>query len=158
MPDKNILKCCYMCNPDGCGFVSESDYYRSLDFDRFCNRLSKVPKGDNCIIHFRFATHGSVKASNCHPFYDSATGTYFAHNGVLPIKTVNDRTDSEMCFRKQILPRLKMYGFDSAKFDMYVNIVRFGTRFAIMHDGRVKMYGDFETINGVYYSNLRWLR
>ena len=83
LPSVDELKAAYMRNPDGCGFVSESDHYKSLHFSTFIRRLMKRDINENVIIHFRFATHGSVCVKNCHPFYKA--GYWFAHNGVLPI-------------------------------------------------------------------------
>ena len=157
MPAKDILKKCHKANPHGCGFISERHFYKTLYFDEFLEKLNEVEDSENCIIHFRLATHGSINVHNCHPFRDRKTNTFFAHNGVLPIESKNDLTDSEICFRAEIVPALKDYGFDSKEFDRVVNRIRHGTRFAIMHKGEVKTYGDFQTLNNIKYSNLRWL-
>ena len=60
LPSVDELKAAYMRNPDGCGFVSESDHYKSLHFSTFIRRLMKRDINENVIIHFRFATHGFV--------------------------------------------------------------------------------------------------
>lgn len=31
------------------------------------------------------------------------------------------------------------------------------SRFAMIYKGKVKLYGDYTKLNGIYYSNLRWL-
>jgi hypothetical protein len=64
LPSVDELKAAYMRNPDGCGFVSESDHYKSLHFSTFIRRLMKRDINENVIIHFRFATHGSVCVKN----------------------------------------------------------------------------------------------
>ena len=30
------------------------------------------------------------------------------------------------------------------------------SKFAMMYKGKVKLYGDYKELDGVYYSNLRW--
>ena len=68
LPSKSELRKAYEHNSDGCGFVSETATYKSLDFEDFYGHLRKVSRDENCIIHFRWATHGSVCVRNCHPF------------------------------------------------------------------------------------------
>lgn len=78
LPSKDELRAAYNRNHDGCGFVSKSDHYRSLNFESFLKRLLKRKIDEDVIIHFRLATHGSVSIKNCHPF---RIGDYwFAHN------------------------------------------------------------------------------
>ena len=153
MPSKRLLKAMYAKNPDGMGFVSESDYFRTMDFEEFYKRLKNVPDEENCIIHFRWATHGSIKVSNCHPFHEN--GVYFAHNGILSIPSVNDKTDSEICFRNKIMPMIEVFGLDEC--EEYIDRLRESSRFAIMKDGEIHMYGCYQEMDGIYYSNLLFL-
>jgi len=152
-PSFPLLKKMAAANPHGFGFVSESACYRTLEFYEFYKQLKKVSVNENCIIHFRWATHGSVKIENCHPFFYD--GIYFAHNGVLPIDSENDMTDSEICFRRYIAPAIKRYGVTRA--ENAINAHRFNSRFAIMTDGEVYLYGEFLTYKGLFFSNLRFI-
>lgn len=156
MPDYYTLKACYESNSHGCGFASETMHYKSMDFFKFYKQLCKVPKSENCIIHLRYATHGSKKVANCHPFYNKATDTWFAHNGILDITPVGDKTDSETAFIKLFVPAIKRYGFDSEELSDKVFDIIGSSKFAFLHEGKVRLYGDFKKIDGVYYSNLHW--
>lgn len=153
-PSKKVLNSIWHVNSHGFGFVSDTRFYKGLDFDAFMKKLSEVDEGENRIIHLRYATHGSIKASNCHPFENN--GLYFAHNGVLPIKSVNDMTDSEIAFREKIYPAFQEFGFDSEKFDSICREVACYSKFAFLNDGKLKLIGTYYEHKGVYYSNLRF--
>lgn len=157
LPKKSELKAAYKRNPDGCGFVSESMSYKSLDFEDFYQHIKDVPKDENCIIHFRWATQGSVSEDNCHPFYDQETNTWFAHNGCLPYHPKEDITDSEFAFRKKLVPSLKVNGLYSQAFARDVNNIIGGSKFAFMQNGQLKCFGRFIEYGGCYYSNLHHL-
>ncbi len=157
MPTKSDLKKCATRNPDGFGFVaSNGANCKTTDFDEFMRELAKVGRNDECMIHCRWATHGSVKDSNCHPFYDKETDTWFAHNGVLPIPSRNDKTDSEIAFRSKIVPAIKKYGYNTDDFWRVVDAIRGGSRFAFMHDGKITFAGDFVDYRGCLFSNMYW--
>lgn len=153
LPSVAELKAAYLRNHDGCGFVSESDSYHSLHFSAFVRRLMKRDINENVIIHFRLATHGSVRLKNCHPF---KKGDYwFAHNGVLPICSEKDKTDSQICFERFIYPVIKRYGWGSKEQrNVMDEWTSHGSKFAMMHDGEVILSGKFIKRNGSLYSNL----
>lgn len=156
MPSERLLDMCQRLNPHGSGFVSSTGlYYKGLNYQLFKNRLSEVTAKDELIIHFRLATHGSVKRGNCHPF--KSMDVYFAHNGILSILPVNDKTDSETAFRTVIMPKIKANGLHSEDTEMVINNIRGASKFAIMQNGIVNLYGDFTQINGLYFSNTRFL-
>lgn len=155
MPSIDTLVAAFRANPHGCGYASPSLNYRGLGFTQFLNALSFLNESEPCIIHFRYATHGSIKRTNCHPF--KRGGISFAHNGVLDIMPVGDRTDSETAFLKYIYPAIKNYGWGSDRADGVVRSVLGGSKFAFMYRGEVKLYGDFiKQPDGCYYSNLRF--
>lgn len=153
LPNDEFLKQAYNVNHDGCGFVSSNgEYHRFLSFDSFLKSFHKcVTKDDACIIHFRWATHGSIRIANCHPFYKD--GIYFAHNGVLPMyETANDKTDSQTCFENFLLPLIKRKGFCSE-----IDRIRSYGKFAFMKDGEIKTYGNYIEYDGLLLSNTRFL-
>ncbi len=156
LPSTEELKAAYMRNSDGCGFVSDSDHYKSLHFSTFMRRLLKRKIDENVIIHFRLATHGSISLKNCHPFYKG--GYWFAHNGVLPICSENDRTDSQICFERFVYPAIKKFGWGSVEHieEMDKWTAR-GSKFAMLHDGNILLSGNFIQCGGRYYSNLMHL-
>lgn len=154
MPTKHFLKMAFRANHDGCGFVSDHDSYKSLSFEDFYRRLKNVRTDENCIIHFRWATHGSVRVENCHPF--TQNGIYFAHNGILDISPVGDMTDSETWFRYVFM---RFYDDPREAYDMAsVEAQLTGSKFAFLDGGEVRLYGNFtEYSKGLYLSNLRFL-
>ena len=159
LPSDAILKMCYQANPDGCGFSTVRAWFKSLDFDQFLRVLKRnVSINDDCLIHFRFATHGSVKKENCHPFIDRGAGVAFAHNGVLPILSKNDLTDSEIFFRESFLPTFKKCGWNEQTKNVIKNVIG-GSKFAFLDKNEgLKTFGEFYTIKGCkcLFSNLRW--
>lgn len=157
LPSYSTLKACFRANPDGCGYVSTKSNYKSMDFEDFYYHLQRVGRDEKCILHFRWATHGSVNVKNCHPFKDGHI--WFAHNGVLPIESTNDKTDSEIAFRSIIMPKIRKHGFDSKEMiDACLDIVG-SSRFAIfdVKQNAIRTIGSFTPYEGVYFSNMRWL-
>lgn len=154
LPSERELRQAYHSNPHGCGFVSSNGlYWRGMDIEEFLEKLRGVRLEDECIIHFRYATHGSHKPSNCHPF--KCGELYFAHNGVLPIKTHHDMTDSETVFKNVLVPAADMFGFGSREFNSVVNNNIWSSKFAFMYKGKVKFYGRWlREDNGLIWSNL----
>ncbi len=174
LPPYRVIKAMHEANPHGMGFCTLSLYDRGVNsFETLYKKLKKRNINEPCLMHFRLATHGSIKKSNCHPFHDKKTGVYFAHNGVLDIKPTNDKTDSETAFRKRFLPVIRKYGLDSIEFNNTVMGVLGSSKLIFMQyseqkkredrggiierNVNVKMYGNFEEWQGCYYSNLRFI-
>ena len=156
-PPITIMKAIHRANPHGIGFAdTDGNSFKTLNFRRFTKEIQKRRKESACIIHFRLATHGSISEKNCHPFYDPDTGVWFAHNGVLPIRSHDDKTDSEIFFRERFLPRLNEYG-DTPELWDYVERERGSSRFVFMRGDRVVTLGSWHNYRGVFFSNLNWL-
>lgn len=142
MPSEDILAAAAQANPHGFGFVSETDYFRSLNLNTFLDRLAGVSRDENCIIHFRLATHGTVRRANCHPFRRG--DVFMAHNGVLPVRPLRDRTDSQTAFNRIIYPAISVYGFGSENVAGTIESLIGGTsRIVLMQNGRIETYGQF---------------
>lgn len=156
MPSDEILRAAYRANKDGMGVVSSRGRFRTLNFKRFMDEIKRIGSDDSCVIHFRLATHGSVRVANCHPFKQG--DTYFFHNGVLPIRPYKDRTDSETAFRGTIYPAIKDHGLDSEEAISVIESIRGSSRFAFYENGKITIFGDFLEIDGILYSNLRFMR
>lgn len=154
MPSESILNKIQRINHDGYGFVSSMHHFKTMDYNKFLTHLSKVRTNEECLIHMRYATHGSICKCNCHPF--KCGDIWFMHNGILPITPKEDRTDSETFFTK-IYPTIARWCFGSPEADNAIKSMQGGSRFAFMQNGRVYLYGRYEEIDGVLYSNLRWL-
>ncbi|MBQ9473863.1 MAG: class II glutamine amidotransferase [Bacteroidales bacterium] len=160
IPPTNTLKAIHRANPHGIGFAdAEGNHGKTLDLSCFLQAIKKRHKDAACIIHFRLATHGSISEKNCHPFHDPATGIWFAHNGVLPIPSHDDMTDSEIFFREGFLNALdnSRLSFNDPELWRYVEQVRGSSRFIFMRGDTVVKLGQWHTRNGVFYSNLNWL-
>ena len=156
LPSRSEMMAMHLQNPHGMGFASKSIQYKGMDFETFMNRIQFVPKDEDLIIHFRFATHGSVGVKNCHPF--TKDGLWFAHNGILDITPRGDMTDSETAFRDIICPAVRKYGLDSKEVTGVIDEIIGYSKFAILgKDGFVRTFGDFTKYNGRYYSNTRHL-
>lgn len=155
LPPYELLLAAYRANPDGCGFVSEKRSFKSLNFDSFYNHLKWVGDDEGCIIHFRWATNGSVCKKNCHPF--KADDIAFAHNGILDITPDGDMTDSETALQRIIAPAIARFGWGSEIADAVIDDVRGGSRFAFMRKGDIRLYGNFQTFGAWQFSNLNWM-
>lgn len=146
MTDKEI-RTCGRTNPDGFGisyFDRVIHTYHSMDIEDVIEWNKHITTDMPVIYHFRIATHGSVKLSNCHPFTDRQKTWTFAHNGILSIQNLPDKTDSETFFLS-VLPLLNV-GIEpgSHKFDRVVNEVLGCSKFAFMNNkGEIFTYGQF---------------
>lgn len=154
MPSEAILDACATANPHGFGLASESDFYKTLSYDRFKARLAQVRDDEACMIHFRLATHGSIRRANCHPF--KIDSLYFAHNGVLPITPDLDKTDSETAFRRYLAKPALVYGLHSEQLSKAVEGLIGASKFAFMQGADIVTFGKFVCLDGMLYSNTRW--
>lgn len=156
LPSKAELLAMHRQNPHGMGFCSKSMSYKGMNFERFYNRLQFVPMDEDVIIHFRFATHGSICVKNCHPFKKGKI--WFAHNGILDICPTGDKTDSQTAFDEILYPVIKKYGLDSEELKDEIEEIIDYSKFAFLgDDGKVRMFGSYQKYHGRYYSNMRHL-
>lgn len=158
MPGDQTLRAAAAANRDGCGVMTSSGFiYKCLhkDLDQFLEVVNNLPKDEAVAIHFRWATHGSIKVDNCHPFaYDNYA---MMHNGVLPIRSRRDKTDSQIFLNKLLGPSLQTFGADSLVVQSMLNAT--GSRFAILDkkQKKINIFGRWHIIDGVYFSNLRFV-
>ena len=119
IPEREYLKNCHDNNPDGIGiaWIDErrithirKGFMKFKSFMKFLNPKKKELKKYDVIIHFRYATHGSVSPGNCHPFpidinlrnlrSTAYSGRFdiLAHNGVIfeygNVKNSSDLSDT----------------------------------------------------------------
>lgn len=156
LPTKELLIKAHRRNPHGCGFCTPTQSYKGLSLRSFLSKIKTVDANEPLLIHFRFATHGSVKRSNCHPFHDTETNTFFMHNGILNVRSYNDMTDSECAFESYIKPLLH-HGIDSYQIEIAVHRIISYSKFAFMQGSKVRLFGDYIYYEDCYYSNLRFL-
>jgi len=160
LPAEYVRLKCELSNPHGFGFATPRRIYHSMDRREFERELKRsVRKKDPCIIHCRIATHGSIRPENCHPFVDLPSGVAFAHNGILNIKPIGDKTDSETAFLTRFVPVIRENGIMSRKLDSAVEKVIGSSRFIFMNsDGEVRLFGHWykSSADGCFYSHLPW--
>lgn len=156
LPSYKDLYAMHQANPHGMGFACKSVQYKGMNFETFYKKLQTTPRDENLIIHFRFATHGSIGVKNCHPFKKG--NVWFAHNGVLSVKPQNDMTDSETAFRNIFYPIIKKYGITSDELSESVDNIIGYSKFAFLDkDGNVTLFGNFQEYKGMLCSNLNWV-
>ena len=112
-PNKKLLEKSCDTNPHGFGYaiingdqliIGKSLNAKTL-ISEFMLMRKKYPNGD-ALFHSRYATHGEVSVSNCHPFMvGKDKKTVLAHNGILPVITpkIDKRSDTAI-FAEDILP------------------------------------------------------
>ena len=137
-PSVNVLRAMHEANPHGMGFCTPTLYHKGLSFDYFLQKIAKRSINEPCIIHFRYATHGSVKRANCHPFRKG--DVYFAHNGIL-----------------SIMPCIQRFGLDSVMLAKQVQRIIGSSKFAFMQGDNVRLFGNFIHWHDYYVSNLRFV-
>lgn len=155
LPTK-IVRAMYRANPDGAGIVTPTDHYKGMSLDTLLRHLKKRDPSQPCLMHFRLATHGSIKKANCHPFFDKKSSTWFMHNGILNIQPRGDMTDSETAFRRILVPEIAGHGLSSDDVRYVVQGVIGGSRFAFMQGDEVQLFGQYERWLGCWFSNLRF--
>ncbi len=153
-PSYRILRAMHNANPHGMGFCTPTQFCKGLNFDYFVEQLRKRSISEPCIMHFRLATHGSIKRANCHPF--KINDVCFAHNGILSVRPMGDRTDSETAFIRYLYPYIEQYGLYSHEAEKMVGNIIESSKFAFMQGEDVRLFGRFEEFNGCYCSNLRF--
>lgn len=156
VPTDDVINACATANPHGFGIVTPTTFYKGLSLKQFKKHLRKVRKDEPCLMHFRYATHGSVCRANCHPFRRG--DVWFMHNGILNITPKGDMTDSETAFQDVIYPEIEAFGYGSDEMYNAVESVRGGSRFAFLSGDRILLNGDFvERQDGCFYSNLNFV-
>ena len=156
LPTYSDLYAMHQANPHGMGFACKSVQYKGMNFETFYKKLQSAPKDENVIIHFRFATHGSIGTKNCHPFKKG--NVWFAHNGILSVRPQGDMTDSETAFRNIFYPVIKEHGINSDELSESVDSVIGYSKFAFLDlNGNVTLFGNFQEYKGMLCSNLNWV-
>lgn len=164
MPAKTVWENCWSSNHDGIGlmyrekgkvrikkgFMSLQAFEKALEHLKRKTDLNAL----DLVVHFRFATHGTVNPGNCHPFpvtgnlkrmqeVDLAVSRALAHNGILhkfaPPKSL--KVSDTMYF---------IY-----KNHKNINRILKDTdgKFVLMTSTKTQIFGKFVQEDGVFYSN-----
>lgn len=150
-------------NPHGCGiawsdggkvYAEKSPKWGHLEIAERLAKLGDVP----AIIHFRFATHGSMTAENTHPF-PLPRGIFAAHNGVISGQQMKgDESDTRAFLRVHVAPWIKKgVAPDSKTLLDHIELqMGGGNKIAMLApDGRYSIAGESlgHWHSGAWYSN-----
>jgi hypothetical protein len=153
------MRNCFLNNSDGAGIAwvdenalhIEKGYFEWKPLWKKLKSLEPFP----VMLHCRLATHGSIKAANCHPFLLS-NGMAMAHNGILDIKPMRpDMTDSET-FGKLVLEKFTLHDMRKERISTLLSMAIGGSKIALLDNS-----GQFEFLNehlgvefeGIWFSN-----
>jgi len=173
MPSKETLRICYTNNPDGAGFMwlrqdGQMEGYKGyFDFEEWYSAITacKFTKKDMVFFHTRIATHGGINQQNCHPFPISTkdedlqalhfvSSIAMAHNGVIHgLPEMKHLSDTQMFIKLILADPAILNNLDSPGINYLINDHVEGSRVAVMKEGKLYLYGKFEDVNGVLYSN-----
>lgn len=169
IPSESTLNICWENNKDGAGFMYRSGNSIRIDkgymkFESFMDRLNEVYSFESqLVIHMRIATSGGISPSKCHPFPISSNvdelnaqiidcNSGIVHNGVLG--TGNKNFSDTQLFIKNILSSdIVINNQDNRVLSMLLKTYIGTNRLLIMSQLGIKMYGAFEQLDGVMYSN-----
>lgn len=178
MPDYSILMNCFDSNPDGAGYMYQDHNSNKviinkgfMNFDSFIAAIENLSNNIditaiNLVMHFRYATQGSINPANCHPFPITAkvkqlqqtnitANTAIVHNGVIPFcsnyNSKNKLSDTQIFIRDYLSKMDNSTLFNPAVLALIKEST--GSKFAIMDNNRIELIGDFIEDQGIYYSN-----
>lgn len=173
MPSEEILETMFEHNPEGAGFMYAKDgqvhirkgFMTYTAFKKAVDRIENV-KDIPLVMHFRIATSGNIDAGTCHPFpisnkrkvlrkTDLTTDTGIVHNGIIPIPTPNNMSDTMQYIA------CKLYYYQKLQQNFYVQksyMKRIEKEIQskmvfLTSSGNIYKIGDFITDSGMIYSN-----
>lgn len=178
MPDYGILMNCFDSNPDGAGYMYQDHNSKKviinkgfMSFDSFITAIENLSNNIditavNLVIHFRYATQGSINSANCHPFPITAkvkqlrqstitANTAIVHNGVIPFcsdyNSKNKLSDTQIFIRNYLSKMDNNTLFNPAVLALIEESTN--SKFVIMDNNRIELIGNFIEDQGIYYSN-----
>lgn len=171
MPKEETLNICFENNPHGCGYTinRNGENFLFKGFMKLSEMMDSFKKtkplqSETVMIHFRVASVGSIKQSNCHPFivsqkYETMKKLnvktklpILVHNGTFKSfnkeKTKNEKDYSDtMQFTKLIAPLIQDYAnYYYKPLNDFINLYvkDNNCRVAIMYKyGEVDLFGDW---------------
>lgn len=113
---KSVLQCAWNANSDGAGFAVRHEgkveiHKGYTKFKAFWKAYRHYEELD-CLIHFRYATHGGIDIDNCHPFPIGQEAAMI-HNGILSrfLPSQHEkRSDTRLLIEDFIVPSWKASG------------------------------------------------
>lgn len=162
-PDLHTIRAAIATNPHGSAIVWQHDgtleTFKTLNADEMLNYYKAHFAELNAhafVFHARIATNGSKCIKNCHGWKTLNGHAAFFHNGILNIESRGDLTDSET-FLRDIYEPIALNG-GHKKAVRAIHAILGSSKFAFIGDnGHIKLYGHYQNIGGVMYSNLNHL-
>jgi glutamine amidotransferase len=161
---ENILRGVFRRNDDGVGVAwsdgSKLDIWRTMNDINGVVSLVASLRDYPVLVHFRYATHGTVTMDNVHPFWlDERRRAVVAHNGVIQIGIANNESDTRS-FVRNVLGQMKDGWWNNPTTVSQIEKLTNGSRVVIMEDdGRPhflnKLAGETSADN-VWFSNSQW--
>lgn len=164
-------------NDDGHGWaIADRDQMilgKSLKLDEaledFIEAREKHPNGP-ALFHSRWATHGSIRVGNCHPFLVGGSHkTVLAHNGVLPKDAhpfLNDDRSDTAILAEELMPKrwfrldrptvrqsISQWAGKGNKLVILTVDRRYRENAYIINEGS----GNWDTVTGMWHSNYDYL-
>ena len=176
IPTDKQLKQMWEHNPDGAGFAyttSRGVVYRKgfMTLDPLLEELHKLkPKLKNTLfaVHFRIGTSGKNDERTCHPFplstnysdlikTEGEPSAVLFHNGVLADGGLTNQLSSDtQDFTVAMTPLLRKPNKSKAR-DYFIEQLIVGNRLLVLYrGGKYKMWGKWEKMGDLYFSNLYW--
>jgi hypothetical protein len=145
LPTIAELYACEDSNPHGIGIAwSDGDALtirKAMNLTEFLPMLADKPDESPYVLHFRFATHGETNLENCHPF-KLGNHTAMAHNGILPWRSTQSRSDTR-CFVRDILRPNRREVWDSSFQEHIENFIGEHNKLAFIDRfGQVAIYNE----------------
>lgn len=182
LPDYNTLANCFDSNPDGAGLMYRDNNSNQIiiqkGFMSFNSLYTAIQSLQNeiditaadIILHFRYATQGSISPCNCHPFpitkktkdlkeLKTSSKIAMVHNGVINFCTdyqnKNKKTavlsDTQIFIRDYLSKMNNSTLFNSAVLQLIEESTN--SKFIFMDAKHIELIGDFIEDRGIYYSN-----
>lgn len=166
VPDSHLLNS-FSSNSDGCGFAYiNTDYLgrrrlkieKSMSFESFLKKYHRAVKNNPYspfMIHFRYATHGTVDTFNCHPFKVNHN-LAMVHNGIITgVGTDTKKSDTQL-FNDKILKHLPKDFYKHEAYTLLLEKFLVGSKMVTLDiNGDYKIYNESvgHWKDGVWYSN-----
>lgn len=177
LPSESILKSAWNNNPDGAGFM-----FRNIEgkiviqkgfmkFNHFYNVLKSLKEDiteTDLVIHFRFATQGTISAENTHPFpitdsikglkqLNVITNSAIVHNGIVNFCNLSkqnnklDLSDTQL-FIMNYLAKISIESLNNESIHELI-LHATSSKFILMTKEQTNIIGNFIEDKGIYYSN-----
>lgn len=150
-------------NPHGAGFAYarkgevhiRKGYFHA---DEFADAVAAEASKLSALIHFRFATHGAKGEFNCHP-WELCDGRFaMIHNGILPIASTPQKSDTGHFADQVLTPALERFKSpaDPALRYLVESSIGDGNKIAVLDQrGEATIYNEKQGHwhKGIWYSN-----